>query len=101
MGEDRLDFILFFRLAEKTSIKWAGDPGQKNRLNFQPFEVIETRCRPWLEEELETSAVLVTVYGRFLDIWREKQSALAANKVTALLLSNTSHESTCLFPLLL
>lgn len=102
LGEDRLDFLLFFRLAEKAVIKWAGNPSQGiNRTEFEPFEVVldHGKCRSWKEEEIETSLVLCTVYGKFLDVWREKQSALVANQVTALLLSNTSHEGEILLSL--
>lgn len=39
------------------------------------------------------------VYGKFIDVWRQKETALAANQLTNLLLANASHEGSLLsFP---
>ena len=35
--------------------------------------------------------MLALIYGKFIQVWREKQSAMASNQLTAILLSNTSH----------
>lgn len=102
-----MDFLLFFRLIEKSTVLYAGDPHSGSlsspRSSFEPFEVVleQGRSREWKEEEIETAEVLSTVYGKFLDVWREKQVHLVANQVTALLLSNTSHEGKLQFLLFL
>lgn len=53
------------------------------------------RSRSWTDEQLETAAVLALVYGKFIEVWRQKENALQATKLTTLLLSNASHEGMC------
>ncbi|OBZ71696.1 Histidine protein kinase 1 [Grifola frondosa] len=44
------------------------------------------------DEHLETAGVLALVYGKFIEVWRQKESALQTTKLTNILLSNASHE---------
>jgi signal transduction histidine kinase len=44
------------------------------------------------------SVVDSRVYGKFIDVWRQKETALAANQLTNLLLANASHEGSSRFP---
>lgn len=81
-------------------------------------ETIVGKARTWTEEQKETAGVLCLVYGKFIvrlcsfpctfilhqvvsntlthffsqDVWRQKETALAANQLTNLLLANASHE---------
>lgn len=55
-------------------------------------ETVIGRCRTWTDEQLETGGALALVYGKFIAVWREKESALAANQLNSILLQNASNE---------
>ncbi len=98
------DFIVFFRKGVLQEVKWAGNPYEKffkegtegylePRKSFRTWsETIVGRCRDWTEEEIETAAVLCLVYGKFIDVWRQKEAALQSSQLTRLLLANSAHE---------
>ncbi|KAJ7578685.1 hypothetical protein C8J56DRAFT_968782 [Mycena floridula] len=96
------DFIAFLRKGQPRSVKWAGKPhkpgaGQnallEPRKSFKIWaEIVAGRCRAWSDEQLETAGVLALVYGKFIEVWRQKETALNATKLTSLLLSNARHE---------
>ncbi|KAK4047468.1 hypothetical protein OIV83_005380 [Microbotryomycetes sp. JL201] len=95
------DFIVFFRKGQEQEVRWAGNPYSKEedlkplepRKSFKTWtEKIVGRCRAWKDEELETASSVQVVYGKFIAVWREKRSALAANQLNQILLSNASHE---------
>jgi light-regulated signal transduction histidine kinase (bacteriophytochrome) len=98
------DFIVFFRKGVLQEVKWAGNPYEKfvkagtegylePRKSFRTWsETIVGRCRDWSEEEIETAAVLCLVYGKFIDVWRQKEAALQSSQLTRLLLANSAHE---------
>ena len=98
------DFIVFFRRGVLQEVKWAGNPYEKfvkegtegylePRTSFKSWsETIVGRCRDWSEEEIETAAVLCLVYGKFIDVWRQKEAALQNSQLTRLLLANSAHE---------
>lgn len=98
------DFIAFFRRGVLQEVKWAGNPYEKfvkegtegflePRKSFKQWsEVIVGRCRDWSEEEIETASVLCLVYGKFIDVWRQKEAALQNSQLTRLLLANSAHE---------
>lgn len=98
------DFIAFFRKGVLQEVKWAGNPYEKfvkegtegylePRKSFQQWsELIVGRCRDWSEEEVETASVLCLVYGKFIDVWRQKEAALQNSQLTRLLLANSAHE---------
>jgi len=48
--------------------------------------------KEWTEDQLETASVLSLLYGRFIEIWRQKESAGQSNKMTRLLIQNAAHE---------
>ncbi|KAK4920486.1 hypothetical protein LTR66_016725 [Elasticomyces elasticus] len=54
--------------------------------------MIVSRCRDWTEEEIETANILCLVYGKFIDVWRQKEAALQNSQLTKLLLANSAHE---------
>jgi signal transduction histidine kinase/CheY-like chemotaxis protein len=96
------DFIVFLRKGQVKEVQWAGKPykeGQSSetsslepRKSFQTWsETVTGRSRAWTDDQMESAGVLALIYGKFIQVWREKQSAMASNQLTAILLSNTSH----------
>lgn len=98
------DFIVFFRKGQLKEVKWAGNPYEKfikegtegylePRKSFKIWsETIVGKSREWTEEEVETAAVLCLVYGKFIEVWRQKEAALQSSQLTRLLLANSAHE---------
>ncbi|KAF5027627.1 hypothetical protein F66182_253 [Fusarium sp. NRRL 66182] len=98
------DFIVFFRKGQIKEVKWAGNPYEKvvregtagylePRKSFKTWqETVVGKCREWNEEQVETAAVLCLVYGKFIEVWRQKEIALQNSKLTRLLLANSAHE---------
>ncbi|MCJ1243572.1 Light-sensor Protein kinase [Trapelia coarctata] len=98
------DFIVFFRKGQARQVKWAGNPYEKfvqegtegylePRKSFRTWsETVVGKCKEWTEEQVETAAVLCLVYGKFIQVWREKEAALQNSQLTRLLLSNSAHE---------
>ncbi|KAF2745303.1 hypothetical protein M011DRAFT_406900 [Sporormia fimetaria CBS 119925] len=98
------DFIVFFRKGELKEVKWAGNPYEKfiregtegylePRTSFKIWrETVVGKCREWTEDEVETAAVLCLIYGKFIDVWRQKEAALQSSQLTRLLLANSAHE---------
>ncbi|KAF9768395.1 hypothetical protein IL306_014293 [Fusarium sp. DS 682] len=98
------DFIVFFRKGQIKEVKWAGNPYEKfvregtagylePRKSFKTWnETVVGKCREWNEEQVETAAVLCLVYGKFIEVWRQKEMALQNSKLTRLLLANSAHE---------
>ncbi|KAI9151644.1 Cyanobacterial phytochrome B [Paramyrothecium foliicola] len=98
------DFIVFFRRGQVKDVKWAGNPYEKMirdgtaaylepRTSFKTWhEKVIGKCREWNEEQVETAAVLCLVYGKFIEVWRQKEAALQSSKLTRLLLANSAHE---------
>ena len=98
------DFICFFRRGVWQEVKWAGNPYEKfikegtegylePRKSFKTWsETIVGRCRDWTQEEVETASVLCLVYGKFIEVWRQKEAAMQNSQLTRLLLANSAHE---------
>ncbi|KAA1473801.1 hypothetical protein DENSPDRAFT_903583 [Dentipellis sp. KUC8613] len=96
------DFIAFLRKGQPRSVHWAGKPfkeGGAEKANLEPrrsfkiwSETVAGRCRNWTDEQLETAGVLSLVYGKFIEVWRQKETALQTTKLTNILLSNAGHE---------
>ena len=96
------DFIVFLRKGQAREVQWAGKPYKDEqagdvaslepRKSFKTWsETVIGRSRAWTDDQLESAGVLALIYGKFIQVWREKQSAMASNQLTAILLSNTSH----------
>ena len=96
------DFIVFLRKGQVREVQWAGKPYKDEkageaaslepRKSFKTWsEIVTGRSRAWTDDQLESAGVLALIYGKFIQVWREKQSAMASNQLTAILLSNTSH----------
>ncbi|CZT07560.1 related to phytochrome [Rhynchosporium agropyri] len=98
------DFIVFFRRGQAKEVKWAGNPYEKflaegtegylePRKSFKVWsETVVGKCREWTEEHVETAAVLCLVYGKFIEVWRQKEVAMQNSQLTKLLLANSAHE---------
>ena len=98
------DFIVFFRKGQLREVKWAGNPYEKfvrqgtegylePRKSFKLWsETVVGKCRSWTEEQVETASVLCLVYGKFIEVWRQKEAALQNSQLTRLLLANSAHE---------
>ncbi|ORY85453.1 hypothetical protein BCR37DRAFT_237488 [Protomyces lactucae-debilis] len=100
------DFLLFFRRGQLKKVHWAGNPYEKvleknsgqgtillPRQSFKVWsESVLGRCNDWTEDQIETAAVLCLVYGKFIEIWRERKQALQTSRLASLLLSNAGHE---------
>jgi signal transduction histidine kinase len=96
------DFIVFLRKGQVKEVQWAGKPYKDTqtgdsaslepRKSFKTWsETVTGRSRAWTDDQMESAGVLALIYGKFIQVWREKQSAMASNQLTAILLSNTSH----------
>lgn len=96
------DFIVFLRKGQVKEVQWAGKPYKDQttgdtaslepRKSFKTWsETVTGRSRAWSDDQMESAGVLALIYGKFIQVWREKQSAMASNQLTAILLSNTSH----------
>jgi signal transduction histidine kinase len=96
------DFIVFLRKGQVKEVQWAGKPYKDEqtdqgaslepRKSFKTWnETVVGRSRAWTDDQMESAGVLALIYGKFIQVWREKQSAMASNQLTAILLSNTSH----------
>ncbi|CAO2647624.1 Nn.00g085460.m01.CDS01 [Neocucurbitaria sp. VM-36] len=104
LSVDGEDFIVFFRKGQLKEVKWAGNPYEKfvkegtegylePRTSFKTWsETVVGKCREWTEEEIETASVLCLVYGKFIEVWRQKEAALQSSQLTRLLLANSAHE---------
>jgi light-regulated signal transduction histidine kinase (bacteriophytochrome)/CheY-like chemotaxis protein len=104
LSVDGEDFIVFFRKGQVKQVKWAGNPYEKfvregtegylePRKSFKTWsETVVGKCREWTEEEIETASVLCLVYGKFIEVWRQKEAALQSSQLTRLLLANSAHE---------
>jgi light-regulated signal transduction histidine kinase (bacteriophytochrome) len=113
------DFIALLRKGQLREVTWAGrvSKGARGQVSLEPrasfkawSEIISSRSRAWTDEQLETAGVLALVYGKvrtdvvrcrkdalkgfiqFIDVWRQKETAVKATQLTNLLLSNASHE---------
>ncbi|KAK3682426.1 hypothetical protein B0T22DRAFT_283175 [Podospora appendiculata] len=98
------DFIVFFRKGQIREVRWAGNPYEKiiregtsaylePRKSFKVWnETVVGKSREWSEEQVETAAVLCLVYGKFIEVWRQKEAALHNSRLTRLLLANSAHE---------
>jgi light-regulated signal transduction histidine kinase (bacteriophytochrome) len=93
------DFIVFFRRSQTEEVKWAGNPHEKGieghltpRTSFKTWNETTVGSKEWTEEELEAAAVLHLVYGKYIEIWRQKEAALQNSQITRVLLANSAHE---------
>ncbi|KAM0791077.1 hypothetical protein ACM66B_004368 [Microbotryomycetes sp. NB124-2] len=98
------EFVVFARKGMDEEVHWAGNPSANRkegeetslepRSSFKLYkEVVRGRSRPWTDFELDQAHLLATVYGKFIAIWKQKESAESSSRLTSLLLENASHEA--------
>ncbi|CAG7920650.1 unnamed protein product [Penicillium olsonii] len=102
MGPEGSEFILFFRVGKMTIINWAGNPHKPAgagigpltpRQSFKEYrEIILSESTHWSEQDISTAAILGSVYGKFIQVWRQKEVLKQNSQLTRLLLSNSAHE---------
>jgi light-regulated signal transduction histidine kinase (bacteriophytochrome) len=96
------DFMVFIRKAQTREVRWAGRPNKYDgvggipslepREGFKSWsETVIGKTRPWTNDQMESAGVLALTYGKFIQVWRDKQNAAASNELAAILLTNTSH----------
>jgi signal transduction histidine kinase len=74
-------------------IKEGIEGGLEPRTSFRVWsEVIAGKSREWTETEVESATVLCLVYGKFIEVWRQKEAAIQSSQLTKLLLANSAHE---------
>ncbi|KAI9803598.1 MAG: hypothetical protein M1825_001941 [Sarcosagium campestre] len=98
------DFIVLLRRGELKEVKWAGNPYEKYikdgtdghlepRKSFRTWsETVVGRCKEWTDDQIDTAAALCLVYGKFIEVWRQKEDAVQNSRLTRLLLANSAHE---------
>ncbi|KAG0124697.1 GAF domain-like protein [Tuber indicum] len=74
------DFIVFFRKGQLWKVNWAGNPYEKS-VKEGTKEYLEPResFKTWSETA-------------FIEVWRQKETALQTSQLTRLLLANAPHE---------
>ncbi|KAI2116600.1 hypothetical protein LOZ32_003958 [Ophidiomyces ophidiicola] len=104
LSVDGTDFIVCFRQAKVTEVRWGGNPYEKQiksgttgylepRRSFQIWrETVANQSREWSEAEVDTASVVCLVYGKFIRVWRQKEAAMEKSHLTKLLLANSAHE---------
>ncbi|KAF7885871.1 uncharacterized protein EAF02_004380 [Botrytis sinoallii] len=109
------DFLVFFRKGQLKEVKWAGNPNEKiykpgteylePRASFKRWSqhVIGT-SREWTREQgwfipqpelidgLSPAGVLSALYGRFIEVWRQKEAIVQQNRMTRLLIRQAGAE---------
>ncbi|KAF7956144.1 hypothetical protein EAE96_005064 [Botrytis aclada] len=97
------DFLVFFRKGQLKEVKWAGNPNAKiykpgtqylePRASFKRWsqQVIGT-SREWTREQVESAGVLSALYGRFIEVWRQKEAIVQQNRMTRLLIRQAGAE---------
>jgi light-regulated signal transduction histidine kinase (bacteriophytochrome) len=98
------DFIVFFRKGRMKETRWAGyaygktaersaEDHSESRGRFKTWsEMTVSHSSEWTEQEIETAVVLSLVYGKFIRVWQQKETALRSSQLAKLLLANSAHE---------
>jgi len=116
---DGADFIVFMKKWQLKQVHWAGNPYEKQeitghlmpRKSFKLWvETVRGKCSEWTEDQgnlafhyviligllinilVETASVLCLVYGKFIEVWRQKAATTKTSQLNHLLLTNASHE---------
>ncbi|QSZ32338.1 hypothetical protein DSL72_001912 [Monilinia vaccinii-corymbosi] len=97
------EFLVFFRKGQVKEVKWAGNPNEKvykpgtrylePRASFKRWsEHVVGTSREWTREQVESAGVLSALYGRFIEIWRQKEAIVQQNRMTRLLIRQAGAE---------
>ncbi|ATZ50634.1 Bcphy3 [Botrytis cinerea B05.10] len=97
------DFLVFFRKGQLKEVKWAGNPNEKiykpgtqylePRASFKRWsQHVMGTSREWTREQVESAGVLSALYGRFIEVWRQKEAIVQQNRMTRLLIRQAGAE---------
>jgi light-regulated signal transduction histidine kinase (bacteriophytochrome) len=94
------DFVVFFRKDQLKEVHWAGKPALHSKVgvleprnSFKKWtEIVRGTSREWTAEQLNMAAMVQLVHGRFIGVWREKQTAINDSRMKRLLLHDASHQ---------
>ncbi|KAK3987278.1 putative signal transduction histidine-protein kinase [Cladorrhinum sp. PSN332] len=94
------DCVVFYRRGQLRQVHWAGRPpldGKIGKLeprnSFRKWtEVVEGTSKNWTPEQANMAAMAQLVYGSFIRVWREKESAVKETRLKRLLLHDASHQ---------
>ncbi|KAK4175133.1 hypothetical protein QBC36DRAFT_28685 [Triangularia setosa] len=94
------DCVVFYRRSQLREVHWAGKPllvGKfgtlEPRNSFQKWtEVVEGTSKNWTPEQANLAAMAQLVYGSFIRVWREKETAVRETRLRRLLLHDASHQ---------
>ncbi|KAM7205374.1 putative signal transduction histidine-protein kinase [Naviculisporaceae sp. PSN 640] len=94
------DCVVFFRRTQLREVHWAGKPDLKHifgtlepRNSFKKWtEVVDGTSKMWTPEQANLAAMAQLVYGSFIRVWREKESAVKESRLKRLLLHDASHQ---------
>jgi light-regulated signal transduction histidine kinase (bacteriophytochrome) len=102
MSPDGTEFIVFFRLGQISTITWAGNPHKPTHVGIGPLtprqsfkewrEITLSESKQWSDFDISTAGVLGSVYGKFIQVWRQKEVLKQNSQLTRLLLANSAHE---------
>ncbi|CAG8234664.1 unnamed protein product [Penicillium salamii] len=99
-------FLVFFRCGQLTTVTWAGNPYETAkckqaatgnhltpRQSFNRWsETVLAQSRHWSGNDIATAKMLGMVYGKFIDVWRQKEVMKRNTRLTRLLVANSAHE---------
>ncbi|KAK3395205.1 phytochrome-like protein [Podospora didyma] len=94
------DCVVFYRKNQLREVHWAGKPllvGKfgtlEPRNSFRKWtEVVDGTSKSWTPEQANIAAMAQLVYGSFIRVWREKETAVKETRLKRLLLHDTSHK---------
>ncbi|KAA8624047.1 hypothetical protein SMACR_07655 [Sordaria macrospora] len=94
------DCVVFYRKNQVREVHWAGKPsfaGKIGRLeprnSFKKWtEVVDGTSKAWSIEHTNLAAMAQLLYGSFIQVWREKETAINDTRLKRLLLHDASHQ---------
>ncbi|KAK4214580.1 hypothetical protein QBC37DRAFT_146841 [Rhypophila decipiens] len=96
------DCVVFYRRTQLKEVHWAGQPAKMMQNGFGTLEprnsfkkwteVVDGTSKAWTSEQAHLAAMAQLVYGSFIRVWRERESAVKASRLKRLLLHDASHQ---------
>ncbi|KAK3332734.1 phytochrome-like protein [Cercophora scortea] len=94
------DCVVFYRKSQLREVHWAGKPSLTGKIgNLEPrnsfkkwTQVVAGTSKGWTQEQANMAAMAQLVYGSFIRVWREKETAVRETRLKRLLLHDASHQ---------
>ncbi|KAK4223094.1 putative signal transduction histidine-protein kinase [Podospora fimiseda] len=94
------DCVVFYRRSQIREVHWAGRPSLEGKIgkleprnSFKKWtQIVEGTSKSWTGEQSNMAAMAQLVYGSFIRVWREKETAIKETRLKRLLLHDTSHK---------